>query len=127
MNLDQFTGSGTWHRWCLLFPEVIASEGAIYLAEKAGAFWLLDAIASHEMKNPKLRAACQDDDFDALHFWYLDVQDGKAVLTCVRDKGEKPVVTQHVEFTDFPLEHVTIYAGNDGRGTPRKLFLPSEW
>ena len=125
MDLSQFTGSETWYRWSPL-SQVIASEGMMHVAETAGAYWLLDAIASHEEHNPELLAACEDASFDYLHFWYLEVSDGQAVLSCARDKGEEPVVVQRIEYTDFPHD-LTIYAGNDGRGTRRKLFLPSEY
>jgi len=104
-----------------------------FVAERGGAYWLIDAIASHEATNAKLKAACRNDEsFDYLHFWTLKVntdQEGNrsAILTCRKDSGQPAVVTQKIEFTDFPLEELKVYAGNDGSGTPRKLFLPSEY
>ena len=105
----------------------------MHVAEYGEAFWLLDAIASHEEKNPDLIAACEYERVDYLHFWRLDVtrkpgeQMGRARLWCEAEAGEPPIVEQEIELTDFPLDNLTVYAGNDGPGTLRKLFLPSEY
>lgn len=128
-DLNGFTGSLDWTRhW--LNRNLIYSEGMAYVAEQAGAYWLLDAIASHEGHNNDLIAKRQaDPDFDFLHFWYLTVDTEKhiAVLECKVDSDQPAVVTQMIEYSDFPLPELTVYAGNDGPGTPTKLFLPSEY
>jgi len=127
-DLGQFIGSMEWTRHPLC-RNVIYSEGMAFVAERGKAYWLIDAIASHEAHNPKLKAACRNDEsFDYLHFWILKVnQETKAwELTCIKDTGEKPVVVQTDIYTDFPFS-IKIYAGNDGPGTLRKLFLPSEY
>lgn len=128
-NLSGFTGSATWTRhWTS--PDIIYSEGMAYVAEQAGAHWLLDAIASHLLHDRKLIAKRQaEPDFNFLHFWYLTVNEDKtAVLECKADSDRPAVVTQNIEYTDFPLlGKFTVYAGTDGPGTPTKLFLPSEY
>ena len=128
-ELAAFTGGDNWTRWSsLLFPGVVASEGLMHLAERAGAYWLLDAIASHEKSNPAMQAACQSPDFDYLHFWRLAVREDKsAMLSCDHDIGEPSVVEQHLEFTDFPLQAVVIYAGKNTPSDFRRLYLPSEY
>ena len=133
-DLGQFTGCETWTRHGLC-RNVIYSEGMAFVAERGKAYWLIDAIASHEAHNPKLKAACRNDEsFDYLHFWTLNVypNDGEdsgsyAILTCRKDSGLPAIVTQKIDYTDFCLKEIKIYAGNDGPGTPRKLFLPSEY
>ena len=47
LDLRQFTGTTQWHRWSKL-TELVCTDGAKYLADEAGAYWLLDAIASHQ-------------------------------------------------------------------------------
>jgi hypothetical protein len=129
-DLSRFIGSVEWTRWSPLFSETIASEGMMFVASQGEAFWLLDAIASHEENNEELVAACeQSARFDYLHFWRLtvDAETREARLVCIADEGEPPVVQQDISYTDFPLSELTVYAGNDGPGTPRKLFLPSEY
>ena len=46
-DLDQFTGSEHWYRHPL-YPSITYTDGAHHVAEAGGAFWLLDAIVSHQ-------------------------------------------------------------------------------
>ena len=46
-NLDCFTGTENYYRWSVLFPDVVLTDGAKYLAEAADAYWLMDLLASH--------------------------------------------------------------------------------
>ena len=128
VELGGFTGSLQWTRhW--MNPRIIYSEGMAFVADRAGAHWLLDAITSHLTHNPDLIARRQaDPDFDRLHFWFLTRhEDGSARLECRSDSDQPAVVTQDIEYTDFPLASFTVYAGTDGPDTPTKLFLPSEY
>lgn len=43
-ELNQFTGTGKWRRHPLN-PRVLHTDGVEYFAEKAGAYWFIDAIA----------------------------------------------------------------------------------
>ena len=100
MDLSQFTGS---ERYFKHWTGMMYTTGIQYVAEQGGAYWLLDAIASYQ---PDLRKKPRLAEFQV---WELKVKDHKAVLTCKGDSGEKPVVTQHIEFTDFPLPYIKIY------------------
>jgi hypothetical protein len=131
-NLGQFIGGEQWFRHALA-RNVVYSEGMKYLAENAGAYWLIDAIASHLAANPKIKNERKKNErFARLHFWHLrKTGENSAVLEAVEDKGMKPVDSQEIEFTDFPFEpsgeDFVVYAGDDGPGTPIKLFLSSEY
>src|SRR5579862_343785 len=46
-ELAGFSGSMEWHRFNLDRRHLL-TDGALYLAEKAGAFWLMDVIASYQ-------------------------------------------------------------------------------
>lgn len=46
-DLSQFTGSSTFTKFSPLFPNVVLTEGAEFLADECGAYWLMDMIASH--------------------------------------------------------------------------------
>ncbi len=52
LDLSGFTGTDHYYRWSSLFRNCLLTDGTHYLAETAGAYWLMDAIASHQ---PKLR------------------------------------------------------------------------
>jgi hypothetical protein len=123
-QLDQFTGDIIRFRHGLN-PHVIYTPGVRFLAEKAGAYWLLDVIASYLWPRHINEAARKDERIRHLHFWRLDVApDESAVVTARADFGCPPFVTQEIPSTDFPLEFVSIWAGYyDARWT---LYLPSE-
>jgi hypothetical protein len=120
-NLSQFTGTTNYYRWSPLFRRAVLTDGTQYVAEEAGAYWLMDAIASHQ---PAVMAH-HDDRLHSLQFWHLKVEpDHSAVLTCRADSGCEPAVTQQIEFTDFCLSEITIWVAVTDRVV---LMLPSEY
>jgi hypothetical protein len=113
-ELDAFSGSLTQYRhtFGMRYTEgvhhlIVESAGVV--AENGqrcnGAVWLLDAIASHQ---PKATRAC-----DGFQLWTLTVaNDGAgpgATLTCRADSDHPAVITQEIDYTDFPLPRVTLY------------------
>lgn len=123
-ELRQFTGDLDRFRHALN-RRVIYTPGVRHLAERAGAYWLIDLIASYVGSCEMAPALAKDERLTTLQFWRLDVaDDGTAVASCRADSGVEPAVTQRIPFTDFPLDHIDIWAGFDG--VHWTLFLPSE-
>lgn len=123
-ELDQFTGDSDRYRHPLN-PRVIFTPGVKHLAERAGAFWLIDAIASHLGSKPFVEAALRDPRVAEMHFWRLTVEaDRSALLIAEADSGLAPFISQAIPFTDFPLAEISIWAANDGRHWT--IYLPSE-
>jgi len=113
-DLSQFTGTSQWYTHPL---GLLYTDGVLYLAERGGAHWLLDAIASWQL-DPRVR---DDRILKQIQFWKLTVNpDRSAVLICERDSDDV-AVTQEIPFTDFPLKSVTIYCQGG------VLLLPSEY
>lgn len=124
-DLRQFTGSEQFYRHAFN-RAVIYTEGVQYVAENGGAYWLIDTIASHIGSGSFQRAADQDERISLIHFWKLAVApDHSANLTALADSNEKPFLEQKIAYTDFPLEEIKIWAGNNGEGFT--LMLPSEY
>lgn len=116
--LAQFSGTEGYTRG---FLGLFYTDGTKAMADMCGAYWLLDAIASHQ---PKAKKAC-----DGLQFWKFEKKDKGGVLTCRKDSDIPPCVTQEMEFTDFPLDSIDIWVGEsslDGRTTVQIAYLPSE-
>ena len=111
-DLYQFTGSEHWYIHALN-PKVVFTDGAKYVADHGGAYWLLDTIALAQRTEKKVAST-------RFQLWTLKVNaDRTATLTCV--KGDcKPVYTQELEFTDFPLAEIKFYFTNN------TIYLPSE-
>ncbi|GAA4464155.1 hypothetical protein GCM10023156_50360 [Novipirellula rosea] len=105
--------------------QVIYTPGVQYVAEKGEAYWLIDAIASWIGSEEFNEAAAKDPRINNMHFWTLKLSDGnKASLYAKADSPDLPFIEQAIEFTDFPLQKIDIWAGFDGRHWT--LYLPSE-
>ena len=104
---------------------VIYTPGVLYLAERAQAHWLLDAIVFYFGTDAMLQATKRDQRLKDMQFWRLDVRDNRsAVLSARAESGEEPFILQSIEYTDFPLNYVDIWAAYDGEHWT--LYLPSE-
>lgn len=111
-DLLKFTGSEHWYRHPLS-RSITYTDGARYVAEAGGAYWLLDAIVSHQL-DPRVRA-------EQFQVWVLKVaEDRSAVLSC-EDGDHHCVTSQAISFTDFPLPEITLWLTNG------VIFLPSEY
>lgn len=111
-TLAQFTGTVHYyrlHRRCLL------TDGAKYLADTAGAYWLMDAAYSH------LESLGTEDGFVLIR---LVVSGCRAVLT-LEDGNGHVRARQHIPYTDFPVEQQVVFACWDGQYWV--LMLPSEY
>jgi len=119
-ELRQFTGDIVRYRTINRF--VVYTPGVKHLAERAGAYWLIDAIASYFTGGAM---KFSDRRLQTLQFWRLDVHDDRSATLAARaDSGAKAYVTQQIEYTDFPLDSIDVWAGSDGQRWT--LYLPSE-
>lgn len=123
-DLRQFTGSLERFRHPLN-RRVIYTPGVRFLAEQAGAYWLLDVIASY-IGSPEMAKAIEDDPrLCEMQFWRLEVHaTGGAEVLCLADADESAAISQSIPFTDFPLKHADIWSAFDGEHWT--LYLPSE-
>ena len=112
-ELAQFTGSESWFRHGIN-RAVLFTDGAKYVADQAGAYWLLDEIAIIQPHDARLRG-------EEFQVWKLAVNaDQTGVLTC-EDGNDNVVYTKELEYTDFPLDGITLYFTNN------TILLPSEY
>lgn len=116
-SLANFYGTSGHYRWSNLFRNYLLTDGTKFVAEKCEAFWLMDAIASYCAKLRKMS------NVDFL-VWELTKKDNGAVLTARRDSGQKPIIKQNIEFTDFfdKFEEDTFTCWQEST----VLLLPSE-
>jgi hypothetical protein len=127
--LAQFTGTINYYRSNRFIKRFFHTDGVQALAEKAQAFWLIDAICSHQSK--ALRHQKDGHLLREFQLWKLTVQpDRTARLECYTDSNvEKPSIRQNIPFTDFPLSEIKLYVecGEDPEsGRYYCLLLPSE-
>jgi hypothetical protein len=118
--LDGFIGTQNYHRTSL-HRQFVATDGALAMAEKAGAFWLHDLIMSYQNKLLKKGKMFQ--------VWTMKVKDGKAVVECREDTGKPVLVRQRISYTDFPEGDWKFYVvkGEAQGKMVMVLMLPSEY
>ena len=123
-DLRQFTGD--LKRFAHpLNPNVIYTPGIQFLAKRAEAHWLIDAIVSYYGSPVMQRAIDRDSRLAGHQFWQLKVKnDNSASLTARADKGVAPFITQKFTWTDFPMSVVDVWAFFDSHWWT--LYLPSE-
>ena len=110
--LNHFTGSEHWYRhWAN--RKILFTDGAEHVAKYGGALWLLDEIVFAQGQKPVAAEEFQ--------VWTLkvDLDKRSAVLTCGDGNGNM-VFTKPIEFTDFPIEEITLWFTNN------TIYLPSE-
>jgi hypothetical protein len=119
-DLAQFTGTETWYRHGLV-PKVLYTDGARYVASEGGAYWLLDRIAAGQLE-PHIRR-------EEFQVWKLVKVNGDQAVVSATDGGKegrepKVLMSERIEFTDFPLDEISFYVESDGEY--RTILLPSE-
>lgn len=110
--LSQFTGTERYYR---LNSRCLITDGAKYLADEAGAYWLLDTAASY-----LLEIGTTD--------WFvlvrLVVSEHHATLS-FEDGNGGCYANQQITFTDFPSPEQVLYGCWDGGQWI--MMLPSEY
>jgi len=112
-DLMQFTGSQQWYRHGLV-RKVLFTEGVKYVADTAGAYWLIDEVALAQQFNKRVAR-------EEFQTWKLTVKaNHHATLTC-ENGNSNAVWSKAIEFTDFPLDDFTLFY------TDNVILLPSEY
>lgn len=110
-GLAMHTGSETCYRhWA---GALRFTEGVKFLADEAGAYWLIDNITAFRL-DAKVR--CEE-----FVLWRLLVNADRSATLIAEDGNENELLRQHVPWTDFPLEEISLYL------TDETLLLPSEY
>ena len=113
-DLAQFSGTEEYHR---THPGLLATDGAKYLADEAGAYWLLDIVWSVLWKIT--------DEFAVLE---LTLEEGTSRAEVVIHDGREPKTVYHrqaIPYTDFPLPSAKLYIQEND--LERVVMLPSEY
>lgn len=111
-DLAQFTGTACWYRhWGN--RNLTFTDGAKYVAEVGGAYWLVDEIALVQLYEANVKA-------EPFQLWKLAVADTWGVLTC-EDGDGREIYRKDIPFTDFPRKEIQFFL------TDNVLMLPSEY
>jgi hypothetical protein len=101
-DLRQFAG-GTEHYYRHgLNRNVLYTDGAKFVAEVGGAFWLLDLIAVSQGRDKRL-------DRQQFQVWKLAVLPDNSATITVEDGNFNVLLTQRIAYTDFPGDGVVLW------------------
>lgn len=116
-DLGQYYGTLGYlrHRIVPVGPGLLLTDGARYVAEEAGAYWLMDKV----LLNAK-EWLLEGNGFCVVE---LLVTDGKALLE-VSDGDEGRIHTEEIAFTDFPEPGIRFFLLD---GDEPVLMLTSEY
>ena len=98
-DLAQFTGTENYYKY---HGGLVLTDGIKYLADQAGAYWLLDIVASYQRKLAGV----------GFQLWRIEtcgLGNKSAVVTCREDSDQPDIVKQEIEYTDFPLDSFEFY------------------
>ena len=115
--LAQFIGTQTWHRFNRLSPNSLLTDGALYVADEGGAYWLMDIIASAQL-DPKVKA-------EPFQVWALTVNEDRSAIMEADDGNGNAIYTQAIPWTDFILDNIKLYAAKEEDYLI--IMLPSEY
>ena len=111
--LRTFTGTEHWYRHPLA-RNVLYTDGARYVAEQGGAYWLLDAIAFAQKAVVAVAAV-------EFQLWKLTVQVDRSARLICEDGNGGIVFSKAIDYTDFPLPEIDLYF------TDGVILLPGEY
>jgi hypothetical protein len=110
-DLKHFTGSESFFRHG--YGQAIYTEGVQFMAEKLGAYWLIDFILIHQQE-PILH-------HQSFQTWKIKrLAEGGAIITA-EDGNDTSLFSKQIPFTDFPLTTFTLWL------VDKTLMLPSEY
>lgn len=111
-DLRQFTGAEHYYYYPL-FPKFRYTDGVKFLAEEAGAYWLLDYIFSNHTNSNLLEQPFQA--------WKLKVNENQSAQIIVEGYNDQIIDQFKIGFTDFPLDEFELWL------IGMVLILPSEY
>jgi len=102
--LRQFTGKECY--WKHLYPAkspLLLTDGCRYVRDILNSHWLFDSILIFQA-DKRLRGV-------NFQIWTLQQskKDLSSLLTCRKDSNLKPLISQVIEFSDFPLDYIKLY------------------
>ena len=109
-DLTAFIGTETWHRHPIN-RSTLLTDGVVYFADQAGAWWFLDIVATEVMRFHRMKPFLVID---------LIVNDGQADIR-VTDGNDAMLFKRHIHFTDAPEGLWRFYL------TDNVVLLPSEY
>ncbi len=115
-ELNNFSGTERYYR---IMPNVLMTDGAKFVADKAGAYWLMTAIASY------LPEFTNKETFIVANLKVTRTATACIALLKLDDGNDNLLAEQFIEYTDFELDEFKLYACYNG--DVWVIMLPKEY
>ena len=111
-------GTEHYHRVSAIPNAPVATDGVVEVAKIAGCFWLLDAIIRYQVHKAVMNKAMQ--------VWRLEHVENSQYCLCCTDGNYETLISQTIEYSDFPLDEITLWVMPGGPQGLKVILLPSE-
>lgn len=111
-ELRYFTGTENWYR-CAANPNIIYTDGVKFFVDEAGAYWLLDILATQ----PEILSTMREG-FASIS---LFVRPGNTASLICDDGNGNVTYQREIEYTDCPEGAWNFYFADN------VILLPSEY
>ena len=115
-ELNNFSGTERYYR---ITPDTVITDGAKFVADKGGAYWLMTAIASY------LPEFTQKETFIVANLTVSRSESSCTALLKLDDGNDNILAEQFIEYTDFELDEIKLYACYTG--DMWVIMLPREY
>ena len=115
-ELNNFSGTERYYR---ITPDTVITDGAKIVADKGGAYWLMTAIASY------LPEFTQKETFIVANLTVSRSESSCTALLKLDDGNDNILAEQFIEYTDFELDVIKLYACYTG--DMWVIMLPREY
>ena len=100
-TLNVFAGTFKYHIHRLGKLSINLTDGCDYVRNKAQAYWLFDAILSHQLTSTVNKQKFQ--------VWRLKKQEDDTWLLICEDGNKNILAKQNIEYSDFLVPEITIW------------------
>ena len=115
-ELNNFSGTERYYR---ITPDSVITDGAKFVADKGGAYWLMTAIASY------LPNLTEKERFIVATLQVTRTATSSHAILKLDDGNENVLAQQYIEYTDFELDEIKLYACYNGEMWV--IMLPREY
>ena len=112
-QLAQFTGTTQYYR---ILPTFVVTDGVKYLMDHAECYWLAQLYGLHLVD-----ISFNDEPFTVLKLKRV----GEGARIVIEDGNGKALSYQGLDYTDFPMDEITLFASWSGEFWV--AMLPSEY
>jgi hypothetical protein len=115
-ELHNFSGTERYYR---ITHDTVITDGAKFVADKGGAYWLMTAIASY------LTEQTDKETFIVANLTVTRTATACTALLKLDDGNDNVLAEQFIEYTDFELDEFKLYACYNG--DMWVIMLPREY